>query len=207
MPERRAVARSPCSTLCISAGLRKRSAPPSSGTRKPKPSGCPCTVPLMKSSLAVTQSSPLRFISSSPSRCIASMRPKNASRARLSTSISRARSAGGSGTPAAFSASRIATREGSSAGSMSSRPRRGAPAASRSSPRAACRGGAERFGVAARDRRWFRARRGRLRARAISGRVTSGRWRVSLTMKGPKRKIIGCSCPGGGIGRRTRFRS
>ena len=35
---------------------RNRSAPPSSGTRKPKPSGWPCTVPVTRSSLATTQS-------------------------------------------------------------------------------------------------------------------------------------------------------
>ncbi len=40
-PTRLADARSPCSTLCISRDDRYRSSPPASGTRKPKPSGCP----------------------------------------------------------------------------------------------------------------------------------------------------------------------
>ena len=44
----RAVARSPCSVLCISFGDRNKSAVPSSGTRNPKPSGCPCTVPVIE---------------------------------------------------------------------------------------------------------------------------------------------------------------
>ena len=50
MPAMRATTRSPCSTFCISLRPRKRSGPPSSRTRKPKPSGWPCTRPRTRSS-------------------------------------------------------------------------------------------------------------------------------------------------------------
>ncbi|CFW39158.1 Uncharacterised protein [Bordetella pertussis] len=53
--------RSPCSTLSISRGDRKISGPPSSRTRKPKPSRWPCTRPATKSSLVASSSTPLRL--------------------------------------------------------------------------------------------------------------------------------------------------
>ena len=45
VPPTRASTRSPCSTLLISCSGRKRSCPPSSRIRKPKPSRWPCTWP------------------------------------------------------------------------------------------------------------------------------------------------------------------
>ena len=66
--------RSPCKTFCISRADKKRSWPPASGTKKPKPSRWPCTRPATKSNLLAGSSTPLRLGNNCPSRSIAAMR-------------------------------------------------------------------------------------------------------------------------------------
>ncbi len=116
-PVTRASTVSPCSALCISLGPRKRSSRPSSGLRKPKPSGCPMTLPLMSPALSGSSSAPRRLRITSPSRSMAPMRRSMPSRSAAPRTASRSSSsASATGTPASASASRIASRVGISRG-------------------------------------------------------------------------------------------
>jgi hypothetical protein len=70
---------SPCSTLSISLAARNRSTPPSSGTRKPNPSGCPTMRPRTRSALSGISQSPRRFCINCASRAMAPRRRWNGS--------------------------------------------------------------------------------------------------------------------------------